>query len=46
MWCSLFRYPLVFILSNSQLLDAIFAVKVLARQVEELQAEIKVLKGE
>lgn len=32
--------------SNPLLLDAISAVKVLARQVEELQAEIKVLKGE
>lgn len=32
--------------SNPLLLDAISAVKVLARQVEELQAEIKTLKGE
>ena len=32
--------------SNPLLLDAISAVKVLARQVEELQAEIKALKGE
>lgn len=32
--------------SNPLLLDAISAVKVLARQVEELQGEIKALKGE
>ncbi len=32
--------------SNPLLLDAISAVKVLARQVEELQAELKTLKGE
>ena len=32
--------------SNPLLLDAISAVKVLARQVEEVQAELKTLKGE
>lgn len=32
--------------SNPLLLDVISAAKVLARQVEELQAEIKALKGE
>ncbi|EMN3920416.1 hypothetical protein REJ49_003217 [Citrobacter farmeri] len=32
--------------SNPLLLDVISAAKVLARQVEELQAELKTLKGE